>query len=139
MCHGLVPQGRWVILTTNGNPLHRWDGAPTGAQCHTHSGWGAKSAPPTVGETLCDVRRLEVVTVTVTVTDYSSRGVRQSLWAVLIVWVPPALPSTRGTSRFVYAVSLRGTDCLRPWEAVVALHTCPCHNIPFARALNYGK
>ncbi len=32
-----LPQGQWV-LTTNGNPLHQWDGAPTGAQCFVCGG-----------------------------------------------------------------------------------------------------
>ncbi len=72
---------------------------PTGAQCLTHGGRGAKSAD-----------------------RGSGGGVRESVRAVLIVWVPPALPSIRGTSRFDHAVTLWGNlaDRLRPREAVVA-------------------
>jgi hypothetical protein len=44
---------------------------------------------------------------------------RESVWAVLIVWVPPALPSICATSCFVHAVSPRGTNSLLPQEAVV--------------------
>ncbi len=63
-----LPQGQ-LVLTMSGNPLHWWGGAPTGAQCLTHCGWGAKSADRS-----------------------SSQGVRESVLAILIVWVPPALP-----------------------------------------------
>jgi hypothetical protein len=49
----------------------------SGAQCLTHGGWGTKSADRS-----------------------SSRGVRENVWAVLVVWVLPALPSIRGTSPF---------------------------------------
>jgi hypothetical protein len=52
--------------------------APTcGAQCLTHSGWGTKSTDRS-----------------------SSQGMRENVWAVLIVWVVPALPSICGTSSF---------------------------------------
>ncbi len=94
-------------------------GAPTGAQCLTHGGWGAKSADRS-----------------------SSRGVRENVWAVLIVWVLPALPSDDPSVeplRFAHAVSLRGNRLSVAPGGSCDLTYVPGHGIPFARALDYGK
>jgi hypothetical protein len=107
-----LPQG-WLVLTTSGQ---WWGGAPTRAQCLTHIRWGAKSADRS-----------------------SSLGVRESVRAVLIVWVPPALPSTRGTFRFVHVVSLWGNRLSTAPGSSSGLTYVLGHGIPFARALNYGK
>ncbi len=68
------------------------------AQCLTHGGWGAKSADRS-----------------------SSRGVRENVWAVLNVWVLPALPSIRGTSSFCSCGLPLGKQTVC---ADVTWHTC---------------